>query len=150
MRTLLFFVLFLSLQIHAAIETYDFSTDDDRLRYQQMVHDLRCPKCQNQNLSGSNSPIAKDLRRETYRLVNEGQSDEAIKAFMVKRYGNFVLYEPPVDSKTTFIWFAPLVLFVLALLTVLMVKIGVQKRDKHATLSEQEANRLEEILHEYQ
>lgn len=149
MRTLLFFVLFLSFQIHAGIETYDFSTDDDRLRYQQMVHDLRCPKCQNQNLSGSNSPIAKDLRRETYRLISEGQSDEAIKAFMVKRYGNFVLYEPPVDSKTTFIWFAPLVLFVLALLAVFMVKRGVQKRDKHKILDEQEANRLEEILHKY-
>ena len=91
-RGFLVVLLCLPLLAWSVIETYQFEDEQLRERYQRFTHELRCPKCQNQNLSGSNSPIAKDLRRELYRLLLEGQSDQQITEFMVARYGEFVLY----------------------------------------------------------
>ena len=90
---LLLLCLFSSLSM-AVVETYDFDNEVDRNRYHQFVDELRCPKCQNQNLAGSNAPIAKDLRRELHRLLQDGQTDTQIVDFMVDRYGDFVLYRP--------------------------------------------------------
>ena len=77
-----------------------FSDEGDRARYQRFTYELRCPKCQNQNLADSNAPIATDLRREIYRMFAEGKSNAEIVEFLVDRYGDFVLYNPPLSSKT--------------------------------------------------
>jgi len=95
---------------YAAIGAYDFESEDQRLRYQFLVHELRCPKCQNQNLSDSNSQIAIDLRDEVARMVLEGKPDDEIKNYMVSRYGDFVLYRPPVQSNTVLLWWAPAIM----------------------------------------
>lgn len=102
--------LLCSMQVLAAIDPDDFATDEQRERYHQFVADLRCPKCQNQNLAGSDAPIANDLRKELRRLLKEGQSDQQIVDFMVARYGDFILYKPPFDKHTAVLWLAPLVL----------------------------------------
>ena len=94
----------------AAIDPDEFSSDSERLRYQSFISDLRCPKCQNQNLAGSDAPIAADLRKELRRLLKEGQSDQQITDFMVSRYGEFILYKPPLDKHTLVLWSAPIVL----------------------------------------
>lgn len=133
----------------AVVETYGFEKEEGRKRYQVLVDELRCPKCQNQNLSGSNSPIAKDLRRELHRMIEAGDNDKAIKAFMVKRYGNFVLYRPPLDRNTVLLWSAPIVLGFIALLVALIFRSRLAKAAKSGALSEQEKDHLEKILKQY-
>lgn len=136
-------------QAMAVIETYDFSNDDNRLRYQVLVDELRCPKCQNQNLSGSNSPIAKDLRHELHRMIEEGQNDKMITDFMVKRYGNFVLYRPPLDKNTLILWFSPIILGALALSFALFYRRRQSKMDRGLALTEEEQTKLQHILNKY-
>ncbi|WP_082353868.1 cytochrome c-type biogenesis protein [Marinagarivorans algicola] len=101
---------------HAGIDTYEFDDLDDRARYNQFIEELRCPKCKNQNLVGSNAPIAKDLRRELHRLILEGETDDGIITFMVDRYGDFVLYRPPLQKNTYILWYGPIAMLLGALL----------------------------------
>lgn len=136
----------------AAVDIHNFDQLENgavkEARYRQLIDELRCPKCQNQNLSGSNSPIAQDLRRELFRMVVEGKSDKTIKTFMVDRYGNFVLYEPPVDKNTIILWGTPLILLFLGLVIAIFFKRS-QKQSQLLELSEQEAARLKSILSNY-
>lgn len=97
----------LSLGAQAAIDTYEFSDDAERARYRLLTEELRCPKCQNQNIADSDAPIAMDLRREIYRMLGEGQSNEQIVDFLVDRYGDFVRYNPPRDARTWLLWYGP-------------------------------------------
>ena len=122
----------LSSGVLAAIDVYEFDTESQRQRYYQLVEELRCPKCQNQNLSGSNSQIAADLRRELYRLLIEGKTDLEIKHFMVDRYGDFVLYNPPLQSTTLVLWLLPLVLTAIGVL--ILLSILRQKAKQRANL----------------
>lgn len=108
-RYALFVLSFLFCAIaHAAIDPYEFDNESQRERYRHFIEDMRCPKCQNQNLAGSDAPIAQDLRHELHRLLIEGKSDQEIVDYMVSRYGAFVLYKPPFDKKTAILWLAPL------------------------------------------
>lgn len=102
----------------AAIESYDFQNEEQRERYQQLSEELRCPKCQNQNLADSDSQIAADLRRELHQQLLDGKSDEAIVDFMSDRYGDFVLYKPRVQRNTLLLWLGPVAL-VLAVVVLL-------------------------------
>jgi len=95
------------------VETFKFKDEATNLRFQILSKELRCPKCQNQNLADSNSPIAADLRLVVYKQLQEGKSDQEIIDYMVYRYGDFVLYRPRLNNKTFILWFAPLALFVI-------------------------------------
>lgn len=97
----------LSLGAQAAIDTYEFRDDAERARYRILVEELRCPKCQNQNIADSDAPIAMDLRREIHRMLGEGKSNEEIIDFLVDRYGDFVRYNPPVNARTWLLWYGP-------------------------------------------
>lgn len=150
----LVFLCFYISSAYAVIETYEFNRPGDRERYTDFIEELRCPKCQNQNLAGSNSPIAADLRRELHRMINEGKSDTQIIDFMVARYGDFILYRPPLDKNTVVLWTAPIFLLVIGLLLVAFfvrkVKSDVAKTvadPSHLTDAEQQ--RLAEILQQY-
>ena len=81
-----------------------FESEQQQRRYKALIDEFRCPKCLNTNLSGSDAPIAQDLRRSVYRLVQEGRSDQQIRDFLQQRYGDFVLYKPPFAGPTAFIW----------------------------------------------
>lgn len=105
--------LFLTLPTLAAIDPDEFESAEQRERYQYFIDDLRCPKCQNQSLSGSDAPIAADLRKELRRLLKEGESDQQIIDFMVSRYGEFILYKPRFDKNTAVLWLVPAVLLAL-------------------------------------
>ncbi|MBL0632806.1 heme lyase NrfEFG subunit NrfF [Aeromonas veronii] len=101
----------------SGVDTFQFRHPERQTRAQELARALRCPQCQNQNLVESNSPIARDLRLEVYRWVDEGQSDEQVIARMTDRFGDFVRYDPPFKSSTVLLWGGPLLLLGLALLT---------------------------------
>ncbi|WP_422839679.1 heme lyase NrfEFG subunit NrfF [Aeromonas veronii] len=101
----------------SGVDTYQFRHSELQTRAQEVARALRCPQCQNQNLVESNSPIARDLRLEVYRWVDEGQSDEQVIARMTERFGDFVRYDPPFKASTALLWGGPLLLLGLALLT---------------------------------
>ncbi|MFQ1854193.1 heme lyase NrfEFG subunit NrfF [Aeromonas veronii] len=101
----------------SGVDTYQFRHPELQNRAQELARALRCPQCQNQNLVESNSPIARDLRLEVYRWVDEGQSDEQVIARMTERFGDFVRYDPPLKASTALLWGGPLLLLGLALLT---------------------------------
>jgi len=131
----------------AAIESGDFATESERQRFYQLTRELRCPKCQNQDIADSNAPIAADLRREIRRLLKEGQTNEQITAHMVSRYGEFVRYKPALNRKTWLLWFGPVLLLLLGLL-VLAVLIIRRKRSValSSPLSAAEQARLNALL----
>jgi len=99
----------------AVIETYEFSDADLERRYHRLSDELRCPKCQNQTISDSNAPIAKDLRFLLHEQLESGASDDEILSFMVARYGEFVRYRPGLDSNTALLWYGPLLLTLVTL-----------------------------------
>lgn len=150
MRRLFLLLVLVAGSLHAAVETFDFATEEQRQRYLEFAQELRCPKCQNQNLADSNAPIAQDLRLELHRLLLDGKSDAEIVDFMVTRYGEYVLYEPRLEAKTVLLWGAP----VLMLGVGLLVLAGIVRRARRAgvaraaALSDAERRRLEELLDE--
>ena len=99
----------------SGVDTYEFRHPERQTRAQDLARALRCPQCQNQNLVESNSPIARDLRLEVYRWVDEGQSDEQVIARMTERFGDFVRYDPPFKRSTALLWGGPALLLLLAL-----------------------------------
>ncbi|WP_415176327.1 cytochrome c-type biogenesis protein [Porticoccus sp.] len=101
--------------VGAAEDVQTFSSDEKRQRFHELVAELRCPKCQNQTLADSNSPIAQDLRGEIYRMLEDGKTDSEIVDFLVDRYGEFVMYRPPVKSTTLILWLTPLLLVVIGI-----------------------------------
>ncbi len=139
-----------SMQVLAAIDPDDFDSEAQRVRYHQFVADLRCPKCQNQNLAGSDAPIANDLRKELRRLLKEGQSDQQIVDFMVARYGDFILYKPPFDKHTAVLWLAPVVLLGFGVMVVgtIVWQHRRVRAEITAPLSVAEQSQLDELLHE--
>lgn len=99
----------------ASIRVYEFDSPQQEAQYQGLIAEFRCPTCQNQNLAGSDAPIAQDLKQKTYEMVKDGRSDGEIRQFMLERYGDFISYKPPVRPSTWILWFFPPVLLVLVL-----------------------------------
>ena len=108
-------------------DTYPFESETKELLFYSLLTELRCPKCQSSNLSGSNSPISNDLKREVYELVLEGNSSEQIKSHLVKRYGNFIIYNPPVEPTTYVLWFGPFILVFIASLIIFFIRKRASK-----------------------
>lgn len=100
--------IILPVSILAVVETYQFSDPALEQRYRQLSAELRCPKCQNQNIAESNAPISKDLRRILYEQLEAGLSDKEILEYMAVRYGEFVRYRPVFSRETALLWIAPI------------------------------------------
>ncbi|KAA8694706.1 Cytochrome c-type bioproteinsis protein CycL [Pseudomonas caricapapayae] len=146
--TVLLLNLLLSDMAQAAIDAYAFRDDAERARYSELTRELRCPKCQNQDIADSNAPIAADLRKEIYRMLGEGQSDPQIIDFMVDRYGDFVRYKPSLNTRTWLLWFGPAGLLIGG---VVVIGFIVARRRKVSPgqaegLSEDERQRLARLL----
>lgn len=148
-------LLLISCELFASADIVEFSDEELRPRYQQLIAELRCPKCQNQNLADSNSPISVDLRRQVQRLLEEGMSNQQIKAYLTSRYSDFILYRPQVKQNTWFLWIAPIALLLLGLL--ILYRISQRQKstvplDKPVeepakeTLSSDDQLRLRELL----
>ena len=136
LRWLALSLLGMSMGLFAAIDSFGFETDAQRSQFRSLSEELLCPKCQNQNLAGSNSAIALDLRRELHRMVLMGQSTEQIKSFMVERYGQFVLYKPSLNSLSYVLWYGPFVLLIAGFAVVLTLsRRKVKKQTKESAQS---------------
>lgn len=106
----------LTFNAQAVIELYEFNTPQQEVLYHQMILELRCVVCQNQNLAESNAPIAQDLRRQLHKLITENNADkQQIVDYMTERYGDFVLYKPPLQANTLLLWLGPILLLFFAL-----------------------------------
>lgn len=139
-------VLFTS-SSYAAIELYDFTDDGYQARYKDVGGKLRCPKCENQSIADSNSPSAYDMRQELYRLLEEGKTDSQIYDFMVNRFGDYVLYEPPMRKDTWLLWYLPPALVVLGLLLALFLVRSRKPAAAVANVSVSERQlRIQQIL----
>lgn len=131
-------------QAYAAIDAYPFPDDELRQRHNALIDELRCPQCLNTNLAGSDSMIAKDLRREVHRLLLEGKSDEEILDFMHARYGDFILYKPRLQRGTIILWFGPL--FLLLVAAVVLFRLVKSRNAEVTNLSKEDVRRLEELV----
>lgn len=95
--------------VHAQVDTFEFQTVEQQQRFRQLSDELRCPMCQNTNLTGSSGGVAEDLRREIHRMILEGMTNSEIEQFMFERYGDFIFYKPRLRMETLFLWFGPLI-----------------------------------------
>lgn len=125
-RFLLLAAMLLALPALAAIESREFDDPAREARYYSLIDKLRCLVCQNQNLADSNAELARDLRDRTYEMIQAGRSDEEIMTFMVDRYGQFVLYEPPFNLHTLLLWLAPALLAAIG--AVVFYRLAVRRR----------------------
>lgn len=120
-----------------AIAPLEFDSPEQRERFQALAEELRCLQCQNQSLADSDAPLAQDMRREMLQMMKAGRSDEEIRAFLVERYGDFVLYRPPVEPSTWLLWFGPALLFLTGLAA---LAVAIRRRAKAATQSKKDGS----------
>lgn len=128
-------------------DVYDFSDRAQEQRYQNLIAELRCPKCQNQNIADSNAPISKDMRDVVYRMMQDGASNEEIVESLVGRFGEFVRYKPEFDSRTFLLWATPAI----AVFGGFLVVAGVVIRSRRSgpdspALSAEEKARVDKML----
>ncbi len=144
MKILLLAAVLFSQFVLAATEVYNFNNPEYELRYQALTQELRCLVCQNQNIADSHAELAQDLRRKVYEMITAGKSDEQIVEYMTDRYGDFVLYRPPLNPKTMILWLAPV-------LTVCTGLVGFwfllrRRRQNDQQPSEAELQRIRDLL----
>ena len=131
----------------ANIEVYQFDDPAQEQTYKDLVEELRCLVCQNQSIAESNAELAQDMRRKTYELVKSGKTKSEIRAFMAERYGDFMLYSPPLKPMTWLLWFGP----ALALILGFLVVVRLVKRQRQAApgaISAEEIERLKALRSE--
>lgn len=121
--------LLLSLSVFAANDVYIFNSAQEKNRFDTLTRELRCLVCQNQSLAESNAPLANDLRLQVYEKLKAGKTNKEIVQYLVERYGDFILYNPPVKPNTAVLWFAPFFLITFGLLIVLLY-VSKQKQRK--------------------
>lgn len=128
-------------------DVYDFEDRAQEQRYQNLIAELRCPKCQNQNIADSNAPIARDMRDEVYRMMKDGAGNEEIVESLVGRFGEFVRYKPEFDSRTFLLWATPVITAFGGLLAVAVVIIRSRRAGAEGSvLSVEEKARVDRML----
>jgi cytochrome c-type biogenesis protein CcmH len=127
------------------IEAYSFDDPEKEARYKNLIEELRCLVCQNQNLADSNAELAQDMRRLTYEMVQQGNSEEDIVTFMVQRYGDFVMYRPPFRRSTALLWVGPFIILGVGLL-ILIIFIRRRNSEPAPELSRDEHERARHLL----
>jgi len=125
-----FFVFFTAFVQAEPEKVFVFQSKLDEKRYSSMIAELRCPKCQNQNIADSNAPIAVDLKNQVYDMINADISDTEIIAYMVARYGEFVLYRPQKSMNNFILWYGPFIILGIGLAGFALVILGNAKRNR--------------------
>ncbi len=121
MKRLLFVLLLMLSAAVGAMEPIQFQDAAEEARFRALSAELRCVMCQNQSLADSNAQIAHDLRLQVLELMREGKTDREIKDYLVARYSDFVLYNPPVRPATWLLWFGPALMLVIGAAVVVVV-----------------------------
>ena len=135
-------LLLIQVAFAESIEAKDFETLDQENRYTALIGDIRCPVCQGQSIGGSNSDLASDLRAQVREMILNKRSDKDIYLFMVERYGDFVNFKPPINSKTYLLWFTPLLLLVLCLIYLFRITRNKKQNIVSSTIKIQRAKKL--------
>ena len=132
-------------QAGVTLESFKFKTEAEEQHFKDLILELRCLVCQNQSLADSDAELAHDLRAEVYDMIQAGKTDPEIIEFLVSRYGDFVLYNPPVKPSTYLLWFGP---FVLLFIAALLLLRSVRRQQKIAPneISAEERERLDALL----
>lgn len=143
MRVILFLVMALLLTpvFAAPVVTYEFASEEQEALFNKLSNELRCLVCQNQAISDSNADLAKDLRDEIYGMLQQGKTEEEIVEFMVVRYGDFVLYNPPLKPMTWLLWFGP----AFALLAGFFFVVRIIKKQKKSAVTEMSGEEIERL-----
>lgn len=142
---LIVFTLCLGLNVQA-VEIREFHDPAKQQAYESLVRELRCLVCQNQSLADSDADLAKDLRTEVYNIIQSGKSEQEAVKFLVDRYGDFVLYNPPLKPVTSLLWLGPFALLLGSLLYLgVLAKKRSAGRDIDPTLTEEECLRLQAL-----
>lgn len=131
----------------ASIDVYEFESPEKEARFRTLASELRCPKCQNQNVNDSNAPLAKDIKDRVVQLIDEGKTDQEIVDYMVERYGEFVTYRPRMSVGVALLWGVPAGIGLLVLIALLA------SRRKPAATSSSDAQvdqqRIQSLLEQY-
>ena len=135
-------LLLIQVAFAESIEAKDFETLDQENRYTVLIGDIRCPVCQGQSIGGSNSDLASDLREQVREMILNKRSDKDIYLFMVERYGDFVIFKPPINIKTYLLWFAPLLLLFLCLIYLFRVTRNKKQNIVSSSIEIQRAKKL--------
>ncbi len=131
----------------AAVDTFEFATDEQQQRFRRMSDEFRCPMCQNTSLTGSNGGVAEDLRREIYLMIMDGKTDDEIEQFMFERYGDFVFYKPRLMWQTLLLWFGPLLFLGVGGWIILgIIRRAKPQVQEQVVLNDEEQARLRSLL----
>jgi cytochrome c-type biogenesis protein CcmH len=137
---LLALCLFFSVANVQAIDPIEFKDNTEEARFQALAKELRCLVCQNESLADSSAGLAQDLRADVITQIRGGKSDVEIKDYMTARYGDFILYSPPIKPRTWLLWFGPFVLLVIGAIFVLAIIRSRSKQAKQTTKNPLDAN----------
>lgn len=131
----------------ASITVYEFEDEGKRQQFDQLIDELRCPKCQNQNIADSDAGVAKLIKDRVYKLVQEGKTKQEVTDHMVARYGDFVTYRPPLKKSTLLLWFGPVMAFLVAVIALILY---VRKNKRRPTaLSQAEHEKVQALVEKY-
>lgn len=129
-----------------AVEIRQFDDPGKQQAYENLVKELRCLVCQNQSLADSDADLAKDLRTEVYNIIQSGKSEQDAVKFLVDRYGDFVLYKPPLKPTTSLLWLGPFAVLLAGLVYLgLLARKRSAGRKTEAGLTEAEQRKLHEL-----
>ena len=133
--------------VHAQVDTFEFQTAEQQQRFRQLSDELRCPMCQNTNLTGSSGGVAEDLRREIHRMILEGMTNSEIEQFMFERYGDFIFYKPRLRMETLFLWFGPLIFLLIGGAAAIAIsRKASQTGQKNPELDDAQREKLQALL----
>lgn len=133
--------------LSAAFVIYKFDDPEKEKRFRALTHELRCPKCQNQTIADSDAPLALDLKNIAYDMVRAGATDDEVRKFMRDRYGDFILYRPPLEPKNYLLWYGPLAVLIIAGLAIGFMVVRPKKRPPKK-MAKEEHERVEKLMHE--
>lgn len=137
--------LLLSQAVADPTVTFEFNTAEEEALFQKLSNELRCLVCQNQSIADSNAGLAKDLRTEMYEMLQAGKTEDEIIAFMVNRYGDYVLYNPPFKAITLLLWFGPAMVFVIGLFFAVRFIRAQKKAAAPIVMSDSDGERLKNL-----
>ena len=125
-----------------SIDAKEFFNANQEQRYQYLIDEIRCPVCQGQSIAGSNASLSLDLREKVSQLIVDGKTDEEIHAYMVERFGDFVVFKPPIKVSTYILWFTPFVFLLICLALLFRSTKSRPPKDGEKTLDLEKAKSL--------
>ncbi|TMP82903.1 cytochrome c-type biogenesis protein CcmH [Pseudoalteromonas phenolica] len=137
----------LSFSAYSAQDEYEFANAERAATFKALTQELRCPKCQNQNIADSDAIVAKDLRDKVLVLVNEGKSKQEVIDYMIDRYGYFVHYQPPVTPATIVLWVLPVLIVIIGFGFIVFRQKKASKKQKW---NAQDEEKLAQLIKQYQ